>query len=215
MMVIMLVDYMTIVIYHVKNKFKGGVMRVSREQAEKNREHVIDTAARLFREKGYSGIGVADLMKAAGLTHGGFYGNFDSKEDLMAAACTRALDESTARWQALLADDPDTALARIVESYLSRAHAAHPGQGCTLVALGSDAARLSDPVRSITTQGVRDQIALLTPLMEGADAAAQRRAAMAAYASMVGALLVARAVNDDALADEVLAAARDTILGNG
>lgn len=190
-------------------------MRVSREQAEKNREHVIDTAARLFREKGYSGISVADLMKAAGLTHGGFYGNFDSKEDLMAAACTRALDESAARWQALLADDPETALARIVASYLSRAHVAHPGQGCTLAALGSDAARLSAPVRSVTTQGVRDQIALLTPLMAGADAAAQRRAAMAAYASMVGALLVARAVNDDALGDELLAAARHSILGLG
>jgi TetR/AcrR family transcriptional repressor of nem operon len=188
-------------------------MRVSREQAAKNRAHIIDTAARLFREKGYSGIGVADLMKEAGLTHGGFYGNFDSKEALAGAACGRAFENTLARWEAVLAADPETALAQIVRHYLSRRHVAHPGQGCAVAAMGSDLARMSDPVRTIATDGIRAEIALLAPLMEGATDIARRRAALAAYAGMVGALVVARAVNDDALGDEILDAVSARLTG--
>jgi len=187
-------------------------MRVSREQAAKNRAHVIDTAARLFREKGYSGIGVADLMKEAGLTHGGFYGNFDSKEDLMVAACTRAFDGTAERWSTLLATNPDTALAQIVATYLSRKHVDHPGQGCAMAALGGELARLSEPVRSVTTQGVRAQIDVLAPLMDGGSARDQRRAAMAAYAGMVGALVLARAVDDAALGDEIMGAVQAQVM---
>lgn len=189
-------------------------MRVSREQAARNREHVIDTAARLFREKGYSGIGVADLMKEAGLTHGGFYGNFDSKEDLMAAACVRAFDGATDRWRVLLETAPETALAQIVASYLSRRHVDHPGAGCALAALGGELARLGEPVRDIASAGVRAQIDMLAPLMAGADAQSQRRAAMAAYAGMVGALVLARAVNDTALGGEILQAVQDQVLAD-
>ncbi len=187
-------------------------MRVSREQAAKNREHVVDTAARLFREKGYSGIGVADLMKEAGLTHGGFYGNFDSKEDLMGAACERAFAGTGERWGEMIARDPDTALAGIVASYLSRKHVAHPGQGCVMAALGGDMARLSDPLKAVTAAGLRSQIDLLAPLMAGGSAEEQRRAAMAAYAGMVGALVLARAVSDAALGDAILAAVQGDIL---
>jgi TetR/AcrR family transcriptional repressor of nem operon len=186
-------------------------MRVSREQAAKNREHVIETASRLFREKGYSGIGVADLMKEAGLTHGGFYGNFASKEELMAAACTHAFDTAAARWADMLARDPDTALAQIVSTYLSRKHVEHPGKGCTVAALGGELARMSEPVRAITSAGVRAQIDALAPLMEGGSAHEQRRAAMVAYAAMVGALMLARAVDDAALGDEIMDAVRDRI----
>lgn len=186
-------------------------MRVSREQAAKNREHIIDTAARLFREKGYSGIGVADLMKEAGLTHGGFYGNFASKEALAGAACARAFDTTVAMWGAMLAQDPETALARIVRHYLSRKHVDHPGQGCTVAAMGGELARLSEPVRAVATEGIRAEIDLLAPLMTGATPQARRRAALVAYAGMVGALVIARAVNDDALGDEILAAVGDRI----
>jgi len=186
-------------------------MRVSREQAAKNREHVIDTAARLFREKGYSGIGVADLMKEAGLTHGGFYGNFDSKEALMAAACERAFDGTTAMWGDLIARDPDTALATIVANYLSRRHVDHPGQGCVMAALGGELARLSAPVGAVTAAALRAQVDLLASLMDGGTAQDRRRAALSAYASMVGALVLARAVDGDALADEILVAVRATI----
>jgi TetR/AcrR family transcriptional repressor of nem operon len=187
-------------------------MRVSREQAAKNREHVIDTAARLFREKGYSGIGVADLMKEAGLTHGGFYGNFASKEDLMGAACERAFAGTAERWGDLIARDPETALAGIVASYLSRKHVAHPGQGCVMAALGGDMARLADPLKAVTAAGLRSKIDLLAPLMAGSSPDEQRRAAMAAYAGMVGALVLARAVSDTALGDELLGAVQDSVL---
>ena len=179
-------------------------MRVSREQAAKNREHVVDTAARLFRERGYDGIGVADLMKEAGLTHGGFYGNFASKEHLMAEACQRAFAGSAERWQGIIdARGPD-ALDTITQGYLSRRHVEHPGQGCAVAALGADVSRLSPPVRAAMTAGVKDQIATLASLGEG-----DREAAMARYAAMVGALVLARAVDDPALSEEILASVRE------
>src|SRR5678815_3029070 len=97
-------------------------MRVSREQATQNRERVLDTAAKLFRERGFAGLGVADLMKAADLTHGAFYGQFESKEDLMVQACARAFEDSLEQWQAAAARSPDDPLAGVASSYLSRAH---------------------------------------------------------------------------------------------
>jgi TetR/AcrR family transcriptional repressor of nem operon len=210
-----LIDYMMMIIYTVKHKSRGAWMRVSREQAEKNRAHVIDTASRLFREKGYSGIGVADLMKEAGLTHGGFYGNFDSKENLLAAACAHAFEATTTRWRTMLEQEPETALARIVSAYLPRRHLSHPGQGCAMAALGGELARQSAPVRAITSDGVRAQVDVLAPLMAGATAADRRRAAMAAYAAMVGALVLARAVGDAGLADEIMASVQAGILPPG
>jgi TetR/AcrR family transcriptional repressor of nem operon len=186
-------------------------MRVSREQAIKNREHVVDTAAKLFREHGYSGIGVADLMKAAGLTHGGFYGNFGSKEDLMAEACARAFEGSIETWDKLAAKDTNLALEAISAAYLSPQHVANPGQGCAMAALGADVARLSPPVRDALTEGVRKQLDQLTALMPAGSAAEQRKAAMVAYASMVGAMVMARAVNDPALADELLGTVQSAV----
>src|SRR5262244_3383304 len=113
-------------------------MKVSREQAAANRERILEVAGKLFRENGFDGIGVADLMKSAGLTHGGFYGHFDSKEDLMAQACARALQNAGAYWTQTVASsqlEPFTALTR---AYLSPAHRDNPGKGCVLAALGPD-----------------------------------------------------------------------------
>ena len=104
-------------------------MKVSREQAALNRERIVDVAARLFREKGYDGIGVADLMKNAGLTHGGFYGHFASKEDLMIEACQHALHQSLEGWRAKVASDPQRALPAIIENYLTTRHRDQPGGG--------------------------------------------------------------------------------------
>ncbi len=184
-------------------------MRVSREQAAKNREHVVDTAARLFRERGYDGIGVADLMKEAGLTHGGFYANFASKEQLMAEACARAFDGSIEWWETMIARDGDTALQTIIDAYLSPAHVKRPGLGCAVAALGADAARLAPPVRAAMTAGVKAQIEALAGLADGADAAHQRAQAIASYAAMIGALVLARVVDDASLSDEILAAVRE------
>src|SRR5436309_5673136 len=105
-------------------------MKVTREQAKLNRERVVDTAARQFRERGFEGVGVADLMKAAGLTHGGFYAQFDSKQHLMAEACEQALEESKRMWRDALERAPKRPLAAIASHYLSREHRDNPGAGC-------------------------------------------------------------------------------------
>ena len=188
-------------------------MKVSREQAAQNRERVVETASRLFREKGYGGIGVADLMRSAGLTHGGFYGNFKCKEDLMAEAVAHAIDGSLGEWDALLGKHPAHPLEEVVAAYLSAGHRDHPGAGCAMAALGPEVARLAPPVRCAVTEGVRKQIDRLATLMPPDAPGEQREAALVTYASMVGALVLARAVNDDTLSDEIMNAVHGAVTG--
>jgi TetR/AcrR family transcriptional repressor of nem operon len=184
-------------------------MKVSKEQMAENRERILDAAAQLFREKGFDGIGVADLMKSAGLTHGGFYGHFASKDDLMAHATERALQRLQEAWGALAraaqaqGEDPRAA---IEAAYLSARHRDAPGHGCLLAALGSDAARQGPAVRQAVTDGVRQQIEGLSTLVPGRTKAARRQRALADYASLVGAMVLARAVDDPELSDEILQA---------
>lgn len=180
-------------------------MRVSKEQAAENRDRILDNAARLFREHGFDGIGVADLMKSAGLTHGGFYGHFKSKEDLMAQAATRALEQSMQSWNSVLAEDGKDMLGRYLDLYLSAAHRDDPGAGCATAALAAGAARQGAPVREVVTAGIRRFIAGLQRVIGGdAGADAQRERAITTLSAMVGALVLARAVDDPALSDEIL-----------
>lgn len=188
-------------------------MKVSREQAAENRQRIVETASRLFREHGLAGIGVADLMKRAGLTHGGFYGHFPSKEDLMAEACARALAESLAKWRARVDAEPDDPLGAVAALYLSESHCAQPGGGCAIAALGSEAARHGEPVRRAMTDGLRPLIDLLAERVPGRSKSAKRQKALATFASMVGAVTLARAVDDPALAEEILRATSESILG--
>ena len=181
-------------------------MKVSREQAALNRERIVETAARLFREKGFDGIGVADLMKGAGLTHGGFYGHFGSKELLLAEATAKALEKSVLTWRKLADRAPERPVAEIAESYLSVAHRDAPGRGCAVSTLGTDAARAGPEVRKAMSDGVQAQLKLLAELEPGADAAAKRQQAIADYASMVGGLVLSRVMADPAQSEEVLAA---------
>lgn len=185
-------------------------MKVSKEQMADNRERILDTAAQLFREKGFDGIGVADLMKSAGLTHGGFYGHFASKDDLMAQATERALGRLQSAWAQLARDAADQGqepLAAIEAAYLSTRHRDAPGQGCLLAALGGDAARQGPAVRQAVTEGVRKQVEGLATLVPGRTKAAKRQRALADYASLVGAMVLARAVDDEDLSNEILRAA--------
>jgi TetR/AcrR family transcriptional repressor of nem operon len=185
-------------------------MKVSREQAALNRERIVETAAKLFREKGYDGIGVADLMKGAGLTHGGFYGHFGSKEDLLAEACAKALEYSAQRWRerAATADDPRGA---IIDAYLTPKHCDNPGAGCAVTALAADAARAGAGARDALARGVREQLAILAPLEPGVDAQERRRKAIADYAAMVGGVVLARLFADQGQAQEVLDAVRQSL----
>ena len=179
-------------------------MRVSRAEAEQNRKRIIEVAARLFRERGFDGIGVAELMKSAGLTHGGFYGQFASKEDLMAQACTRALERSLDAFHQAVERGGKNALSAVASAYLSPKHRDRPGEGCALVALGAEAARCGSPVRGAVTQGLRPLVDVLTQLVPGKSKRAKRERALAIFASIVGALVLARVVDDPELSEEVL-----------
>jgi TetR/AcrR family transcriptional regulator, transcriptional repressor for nem operon len=179
-------------------------MKVSREQAAKNRERILDAAAQLFRERGFEGIGVADLMRTVGLTHGGFYGHFSSKEDLMAQACARALVRSREIWTEHAADSPGDPLTPIARGYLSGRHRDDPGAGCLLAALGPDVARQGPGVRHAVTEGVRSALDLLTRLVPGKTRQKKRQNAISTYAAWVGAIIMARAVDDRTLSQEIL-----------
>jgi TetR/AcrR family transcriptional repressor of nem operon len=201
---------MTHIMYSVKHAFRGDLeiddMRVTREQAAQNRERVLDTAAKLFRERGFAGIGVADLMKSAGLTHGGFYGQFESKEDLMAQASARALEASLNRWHRLADRASASPLSAVTSAYLSSAHRDRPGDGCLLAALGAEASREGPAVRRAVTEGTRSYVEMLAGLVPGRSKDARRERALATFASMVGAIVLARAVDDAALSREILQA---------
>jgi TetR/AcrR family transcriptional repressor of nem operon len=181
-------------------------------QAEKEKTHrqIVEVAAAKMRESGTEGPGVAEIMKAAGLTHGGFYKHFDSREDLVAEAVEAAIAEGREGFETATAGAEDP-LAAFVDWYLSTSHRDDPGSGCAVVALGSDAARSDERVRS----AYRGQVESYIGRMEGllGDGPEARREAIAAVTSMVGAVLIARAVGDEALSEEILGEARAAITG--
>jgi len=177
-------------------------VRVTRKQAAANREKVLEVASTLFRERGFDGIGVAEIMKRAGLTHGGFYGQFGSKDDLAAETTARVLGK--AGWQERLTGKADPSFGEVVRAYLSPRHRDDPRTGCLFSALGSDAARQPRAVRRAFTDGFRARIDALLRLVPGRSAAARREKALATMAGLVGALILSRAVDDPALSDEIL-----------
>ena len=176
-------------------------MRVTREKAAENRVRIVETASRLFREKGFDGVGLDLIMKEAGLTHGGFYGHFTCKEDLAAEAVARALEQGTGLLSRY------TNVADFGSDYLSESHFADRANGCALAALGGDMARRRDGVRSGATSYLRAQLERLAGFFRGT-AAARRRRAITTLAGIVGALTLARAVEDPVLSDEILSTAR-------
>ena len=187
-------------------------MRVSRQKAAENRERIIDAAGALFREKGFDGIGVADIMKAADLTHGGFYGHFESKDDLAAQASERAMAHAAQNWQKLVAANKAAPYAALLAHYLSPRHRDQPGRGCAFAALSGDAARCGEPVRTAFAKGLEPLIEIVAKTVPGRSKTARRRKAIAAMAELVGALILARAVGASALSDEILQAARGELL---
>ncbi len=187
-------------------------MRVSREKAAENRERILNAAAGLFRAKGFAGVGVADIMHSADLTHGGFYGHFASKDDLVAQASRRTMRRAAANWEGVVADAPDHPYAALLDHYLSARHRDDPGRGCAFAALGNDAARGGRTVRRAFAEGLQPLLDILTEAIPGRSKAVRRRKAVAAMATLVGALTLARAVDDPELSDEILTAARRELL---
>lgn len=181
-------------------------MRVSREQAAQNRTRVLETAGQLFRERGLDGVGVADIMGAAGLTHGGFYGQFASKDELATEACARALETSGDKWERLCRDNPDAGFAAVVDFYLSQGHRERCGTSCLLSTLPIDVSRRGGALRQVFTRGLRRLGEILARVAPGGSEAARRRKALATLASLVGAVILARAVDDPAIAEDIIAA---------
>lgn len=177
-------------------------MKITKAQVQANRARVVETASALFRERGYDGIGVADLMKAAGLTHGGFYKHFGSKADLMAESAACGIAQTVAQSTGVDA-------ATFVRHYVARAHRDARGTGCTMAALGAEAARQPDTVRATFADGIERLLAAL------GGAGADRARILDLLAHAVGAVVMSRACPDDApLADEILATCRDAILAS-
>lgn len=186
-------------------------MRVSRDQAEKNRQTVINVASQLFREHGFDGIGLKDLMKAAGLTQGAFYKQFESKDDLAAQASERALESATGRWSAAAAANPKDPLGAVIAFYLSMGHRAERMDGCPIVALGSDAARQGSDVKASFEAGIREYLELLGSWVGDAGGDEPSGKAMAILSTMVGAVVLSRAVNTPDLAQAFLDAAAQQV----
>ena len=190
--------------------------RVSRAEAQSHREQITDASARLFKERGLKGVSVSDLMGAAGLTHGGFYGHFESKDALAGVAVARAFEQSAERWQRRVAAEADAPAGRasVVDKFLAARNLKDVGLGCPSVSLATDVARepAAAPIRTAFTDGLAALVQILAGVEPGPDAAARRAAALADYATMAGALLLARATEGTPLSAEFLAAARARLL---
>ncbi|RRO05485.1 TetR/AcrR family transcriptional regulator [Pectobacterium aquaticum] len=190
--------------------------RVSKQQMERNREEIIQVSSQLFRERGLNGVSVNDLMAAAGLTHGGFYGHFASKDELAAIASRKALEDSRSRWQEITQHAGQHDLQTMVEHYLSPAHRDGAKDGCALTALASDIARESEdkPIREVYLSGVRAMLDRLESLSTIKDKDQRRLHALAQFALLSGALTLARATAGDPLSDDFLIAAKKALLGD-
>lgn len=179
-------------------------MKVSREQMAQNRVRILDEAGRLFREKGFAAVTVAEVMKAAGLTHGGFYGHFRSKDDLVAHAILHASGSQ----------DQTDDVAALVEAYLSMLHREQPGLGCPIAALAGLMGDQVPEARSAMATRLSEQFAAFAPAMPGEDPGAQRQTAIGSFAAMAGAIILSRSIDDHELAQEILGSVHTWITRN-
>jgi TetR/AcrR family transcriptional repressor of nem operon len=186
--------------------------RVGKSQKDKAESHdrIVQVAAVRFREAGIDGIGVADLMKDAGMTHGGFYRHFASRDELVAEGVERALSDGSRVVEAL-ANSKQANLRSIVDGYLSAMHRDNRATSCAVTTLAGDVARSNDRTRIAYTRQVDVYVELLARLIAGENQNSKRTKAIAALATLVGALSMARAVSDEKLSREILKSAADEL----
>jgi TetR/AcrR family transcriptional regulator, transcriptional repressor for nem operon len=171
---------------------------------EASHERIVDAASRAIRRSGYGGTGVADIMKEAGLTHGAFYAHFESREAMLAEAADRAGAAVNAAASRLLATVPaDDALRTLIEAYLSKAHIEGIETGCPVSALGSEMPRQSPEVRRAATLRIKEMIDLIARQMPDWGQPAAHERALVTAATMVGALVLARAVDEPHLSEQL------------
>jgi len=189
-------------------------MRYSKEHKQETHERIVKKASIRLREKGAHGIGVADLMKEAGLTHGGFYAHFDSREALVIEAFGYAMDRSTERWRKIAEQTPpDKRLATIVDSYLTAVHRDDPGHGCAVPTLGAEIARESPKTRRAFATKLDQMIDMMADQISDVPRKAARKQAIAALTTMMGTVVLARIAGSGEFSDEILGAGREAVLG--
>lgn len=189
-------------------------MRVSKEKAALNRQHILQAAGSLFREQGIAATGVDSITDAVGLTHGAVYSQFGSKEIIAAEAIGTALAKSRHLWQRMAERyGPAKTFPAIVAQYLSPEHRDSAGRGCVVAALGSEIVRQPARVRGAFTREFKNSLAYLARIMRQDDPSRGNQDAIAAFVSMVGALILARAVNDETLSERILKTTAKRVVG--
>jgi TetR/AcrR family transcriptional regulator, transcriptional repressor for nem operon len=175
-------------------------------KAQKTRTHkrIVSIASKRFREKGLAGFGIAGLMKEAGLTVGGFYKHFDSRDDLVGEAVNSAFGGWKRRVDAAKSGGPPVSYEKLIDEYLNEAHRDNPGTGCAFSALAPEIARSDKRTRALTSEQVRNDIQLIAALDPAKDKRTARSRAILTFSALVGAMALARAVSDEALSREIL-----------
>jgi len=176
----------------------------SRAEKAKTHKRIVRIASKRFREKGLAGFGIAELMKEAGLTGGGFYKHFDSRDDLVAEAVSSAFGGWKRRVDAAKAGSPPVSYEKLIDEYLNEAHRDNPGTGCAFSVLAPEIARSDKRTRALTSEQVRNDIRLIAGLLLGKDKQTARSRAILTFSALVGAMSLARAVSDEALSREIL-----------
>jgi TetR/AcrR family transcriptional repressor of nem operon len=185
----------------------------SRAEKTKTHKRIVKIASRRFREKGLAGVGIADLMKEAGLTVGGFYKHFDSRDALVAEAVSSAFGAWKRQVDAAAYGGPAVSYAKLIDDYLNKAHRDDPGAGCTFSALAGDIARSDKKTRALATEQIRNDIQLIAGLLAGKDKNKDgaRSKAILTFSALVGAMALARAVSDEALSLEILTTVKELL----
>ena len=179
-------------------------MKVSKEKMAEHREEIIAIAAKRFRERGFDGISVSEVMKEAGLTHGGFYGHFSSKEELAALASERAIHDVTTKWEQWIRDAKGEPLAEFTARYLSLRHLDHPELGCLMAACGGELARQPASVKKAVTASMQRLFDVIGSVVPGKTKAARNRNAISVFATLIGGMILARSVSDTNMRDNLL-----------
>jgi len=186
-------------------------MRVSREKFAENREKILQVAGVLFREKGFDGIGVAEIMKAAGMTHGGFYGHFESKEELALEVSRALIEKVKIRWNEIIASAPEGPLDALLNHYLSRCSVDDPGGSCVFASLAQEVSRSRGAVRETFNDGLSMLVDILSEIVRGETPEERREKGFATLSAMMGAVILARAVESRELSDNFLYTTRDVL----
>jgi TetR/AcrR family transcriptional regulator, transcriptional repressor for nem operon len=179
-------------------------MGYSKAQKARTHKRIVAIASKRFREKGLAGFGIAELMKEAGLTVGGFYKHFESRDDLVAEAVNSAFGGWKRRVDAAQSGGPRVSYEKLIHDYLNQAHRDDPGTGCAFSALAPEIARSDPRTRALASEQIRNDIQLIAGLLPAKDKGTARSRAILTFSALVGAMSLARAASDEALSQEIL-----------